>query len=66
MDRPDNLYDFVCDICGETWPELPPDALEISRAPRSRVTMYEFSDHRQHAIRKSRKKTAIKAEEKET
>lgn len=63
MSRPDTLYAFVCTICGLTVDKLPVDALEISRAPGSRITMYQFGGT-QHAIKKVRRKAATTAEEK--
>jgi hypothetical protein len=63
MDRPDSFYDFICTICNQTFNQLPRDALEISRAPNSRITMYQFGDT-QHAIKKVRKKAATAEEQK--
>jgi|HubBroStandDraft_6_1064221.scaffolds.fasta_scaffold02488_16 hypothetical protein len=58
MERPDSLYTFVCTICDFTLDQLPPDALEISRAPGSRVTVFQFADGSKHTLRKKKKQTA--------
>ena len=63
MDRPDSFYDFICTICNQTFNQLPPDALEISRSPGSRVTIFEFADGSQHALKKRKKKTVLCTEE---
>jgi hypothetical protein len=65
MERPDNLYTFECSICGLTLDQIPSDALEISRRPNSRTTMYQFGGTN-HAIRKKKKTTAPVIEEKDS
>jgi hypothetical protein len=63
MERTDNLYTFECSICGLTLDQIPSDALEISRSPNSRTTMYQFGGTN-HAIRKKKKTASVAVEEK--
>jgi len=62
-ERPDVLYDFICVICNQTFDHIRPDALEVSRSPGSRITVYQFPDGATHALKK-RKKAAKPQEEK--
>jgi ribosomal protein L34E len=65
MERPE--YTFECSICGLTLDQIPSDALEISRSPNSRTTMYQFGGtSTSHAIRKKRKQAASVVEEKDS
>lgn len=66
MEHPDSLYDFICTICNQTFNQLPPDAKEVSRALGSRVTIFEFADGSQHALKKRKKKTVQSTEEQQS
>jgi hypothetical protein len=56
MSRPDSIYTFHCSICGGSWEFIPEDALEISRTPNSRITVFKFADGSIHYISKQRRK----------
>jgi hypothetical protein len=61
-ERSDALYDFVCTICNQTFDRIPPDALEISRSPSSRITFHQFNSE-MHALKNRKKQLAALPQE---
>ena len=58
----DSLYDFICTICEQHFEQLPDGAIEISRSYHSRVTIFEFADGTQRALKKRKKRIYSKGE----